>query len=543
MIAYLFRLNLKEETEQIMQLSILLDALDVIESPEQLDQEITQVAYHSGKVEEGALFVCIKGYKTDGHQFAKQAVEKGAVALVVEEKQAGIDVPQYVVKDTRKALATLGDVYYNHPSKDLNLIGITATNGKTSTSFMTNAILEANRWKTGLIGTVMVKFGGTLVPSVLTTPESLDLHGYFAQMREEEISHVTMEVSSSALELSRVGDVDFNIVALNNISREHTNLHGSFENYYDAKASLIRNASPNEFAVLNLDDDYSARLINETEATVVTYGIDKADGHLLGKNIDLSTGRAQFTVEILKGFSTVDGKRVEPTEFDVTVSVAGYHSVYNAMTAISIGLISGVSIETIQEGIKNFKGVERRFQFIYEGDFKIVDDHFANAGNVDVTLDTLTRMDYNNLHIVNAIRGQRGVDTNEDIAKTLVKWAPKLNLKDIVVSLSESHVGEKDKVLPEEEEAFKEIIQGAGIDIEWHKELPEALASVLDQVEEGDLVLLAGAQGMDFGAKYILNQLVEKRPELDREAVLAPLSERVAGIDESFLKRDESNDA
>lgn len=520
-----------------MRLSMLLDAIDIKESTENTDVEISTIAYHSGKVEKGSLFVCIKGYKTDGHHFAKQAVEMGASALIVERFQPELDVPQYLVENSRIALAALGDKYYGCPSKDLNLIGITATNGKTSTSFMTNAIFEANKWKTGLIGTVMVKYGDTLVPSILTTPESLDLHGYFARMRSEDISHVTMEVSSSALELSRVGNVDFNIVALNNISPEHINLHGSFEEYYNAKASLIRDAAANEYAVLNLDDEYSARLLDETKATAVTYGIEQNEGHLTCKNVDLSSGRATFTVEITKPFSTVNGNRVEPTSFDISLSVAGFHSVYNSMAAITIGLISGVSIETIQKGIQSFQGVERRFQFIYEGDFKIVDDHFANAGNVDVTLDTLTRMDFNQVHIVNAIRGSRGVDTNRDIAETLVKWAPKLNLKNVILSLSETHVVEKDQVMPEELAVFEKKMEEAGIEIELYKEMPDALESSLKKAQKGDLILLAGAQGMDFGAKYILNRLVEIRPDLDKETVLEPLKERVAGIDESFLNR------
>lgn len=524
----------------MIQLSTLLDAIEVKESKNHQDQMISEVAYHSEAVKKDTLFVCIRGYKTDGHQFAPQAVESGASALIVEEFLPELNVAQYVVEDTRQALAALGDQYYGHPSKELNIIGITATNGKTSTSFMTNAILEENQWRTGLMGTVMVKFGDTLIPSVLTTPESLDLHAYFAQMRDQQISHVTMEVSSSALDLKRVGNVDFNIVALNNISREHIDLHGSFEEYYNAKASLIREATEDEFAVLNLDDKYSASLVNETKAATVTYGIDSEEGHLHCTDIDLSTGRGNFTVEIKRPIKTVEGQTIYPTSFDVSLSVAGYHSVYNAMTAIAIGLISGVSISTIQTGIKNFKGVERRFQFIYEDDFKIVDDHFANAGNIDVTLETLTKMDYNNLHLVYAIRGSRGVTTNLENAEALAKWIPELGLKKVIVSLSESHVTEKDIVTPEELDAFNKTMEKAGVEVELHHEMPDALQSSLNQAEENDVIVIGGAQGMDFGAKYILNQLVEMKPELDAKEVLAPLEERVAGIDESFLNKDDA---
>lgn len=521
-----------------MRLSELLESITVIDSINQNDVEIDKIAYHSGEVESGTLFVCIRGYQTDGHEYAAKAVEQGAAALIVERFIPDLDVPQYKVESSRQALAALGDRYYDHPSKDFTVIGITATNGKTSTSFMTNAILEENKLNTGLIGTVMVKYGKTVVPSVLTTPESLDLHGYFAKMRQENISHVTMEVSSSALDLSRVGNVDFDIVALNNISREHIDLHGSFEEYYNAKASLIREAGAGQFAVLNLDDDYSASLISQTEASVVTYGLKDDSGHLYCSDLDIASGRGSFTVEVRKPFKTITGRTIEQTSFRIDLSVAGYHSVYNAMAAVTIGLISGVNIKTIQSGISNFKGVERRFQFIYENDFKIVDDHFANAGNIDVTLETLTKMDYKTLHIVYAIRGSRGVTTNRENAEALAKWAPKLGLEKVIVSLSESHVIDKDDVLPEELEAFKEEMDKVGVAIELHKEMPDALRSSLKQVEKGDVILLGGAQGMDFGAKYILHQLVEMRPELDKESVLKPLTQRVAGIDESFLDKE-----
>lgn len=522
-----------------MKVSALLEVVEIKDTKNSEDNEISTIAYHSKDVQNNSMFVCIRGYQTDGHEYAQEAVNNGAVALIVEQFVPDLNVPQYLVEDSRKALAALGDRYYNHPSQSMIIVGITATNGKTSTSFMTNAILEENKWKTGLIGTVMVKYGDTLVPSVLTTPESLDLHGYFNKMREENISHVTMEVSSSALDLSRVGNVSFDIVALNNISREHIDLHGSFEEYYNAKASLIRDARADQFAVLNLDDHHSASLESETEASVVTYGIDNGTGNLHCKKIDLSTGRGNFTVDINKPFKTIEGETVEKTSFEVNLSVAGYHSVYNAMAAITIGLISGVSIETIQSGIESFKGVERRFQFIYENDFKIVDDHFANAGNIDVTLETLTKMDYKNLHIVYAIRGNRGVTTNRENAVTLAKWVPELGIKKVIVSLSESHVVDKDNVLPEELEAFKEEMDKVGVEIELHNEMPDALESSLDQVETGDVILIGGAQGMDFGAKYILNLLVEKRPDLNEHEVLAPLEERIAGIDESFLNKNQ----
>ncbi|MGI8313689.1 Mur ligase family protein [Halobacillus mangrovi] len=511
-------------------LNELLKSIHVLEAWNKKNLDITGLAYNSRSVQPGNVFVCIKGFKTDGHTYIAEAVSNGAVAIVVEDYQdEWKETPQYKVADSRKALAALSDAFYNHPSQALKTIGITATNGKTSTSFMTNAILEQHGLKTGLIGTVVVKYGDYSEPTKLTTPESLDLHHYFAQMRDQDVSHVTMEVSSSALDLSRVGSVDFDIVTLNNISREHIDLHGSFEEYFNSKASLIRNAGPDKWAILNLDDEYSASLVDETKAKLLTFSVETGDGDLICKDLDLSTGRAKFTVEIRKPF-TVGSTTYEPMEFDIALSTPGYHSVYNSMVAIAAGLLNEVPITTIQEGLKAFGGVERRFEMVFEEDFKILDDHFANYGNINVTLSTLQQMDYANLKLVYAIRGSRGVTVNRENAQAIKEWAPKLGLTEVIATLSQSHVTEKDEVQEEEVRVFQEMMDEAGIKVDLYKELDDAIHHALSEVNTDDVVLLAGCQGMDPGAKIALEQLNKARPEMDEEKLFKPLKNRVAGI-------------
>lgn len=513
----------------MVKLNELLKSIEILEAWNEKDIDIKGIAYHSKKVTPGDLFVCIKGYKTDGHRYVFEAVSNGASAIVVEDFQEGWDIPQYRVKDSRQVLAAISSEFYGNPSKDMKVIGITATNGKTTTAFITNAILENHGLKTGLIGTVMVKIGNSSIPSKLTTPESLDLHHYFAEMKSRDVSHVTMEVSSSALELNRVGNVDFDIVSLNNISREHIDLHGSFEQYFNSKASLIRNAGPDKWAILNLDCPYSASLVNETKAQVLTFGIENSNGHLLCRDLDLSTGRAQFTVEIRKPFK-VGEIEYKPSEFYVELSVPGYHSVYNSMVAIMISMLNGIPIETIQESLRTFVGVERRFEFIFEHDFKIVDDHFANAENINVTLRTLDFMDYEKLNLVYAIRGKRGTTVNRENAETIVKWASKLGITEIIATLSQSHVTEKDEVTKEELDVFLEVVSDAGIKIHLYEELPDAISHALSNAEPGDVVLLSGCQGMDYGAQIALEQVYKARPDMDKEQLFKPLENRVAGI-------------
>jgi UDP-N-acetylmuramoyl-L-alanyl-D-glutamate--2,6-diaminopimelate ligase len=489
-----------------MQLQDLLNVLEVKNGPIIDNPEINGIAYHSGKVSADYLFVSIRGYKTDGHRYIASAIEKGAAAVVVEEIQEHVNIPQILVKDSRKALALLGDVFFQHPSRKMNLIGITATNGKTTTSYMVDAILEKEIFRTGLIGTVSIKYGDKVIPSELTTPESLDLHYYFNEMVHDDVSHVTMEVSSSALELNRVYGVDYDIVSLNNISLEHIDSHGSFERYFEVKSSLITNAKESSVAVLNLDDTYSASLVEKTKAKVITFGLENENGHIHCRNLDLSTGRASFIFEVKEAIQT-EQRLIEPGEFHVELAVPGLHSVYNAMVAITIGLVNGISIPSIQDTLKNFKGVERRFEFIYEKDFKIIDDHFANPGNINVTMQTIQFMDFNKLHLLYAIRGQRGPDINRENAEALAKWLHDLNINEISATKSISHTTDKDKVTDEEVQAFISVMEKENIKINLFDELPDATKQVVDDAKDEDVVLLAGCQGMDLAKNIVLTQV------------------------------------
>ncbi len=347
-------------------------------------------------------------------------------------------------------------------------------------------------------------------------------------MVEKNVTHATMEVSSSALELNRTGAVDFDITALNNISREHIDSHGSFENYYNFKAGLIRNIKNDGTVVLNLDDSYSSRLQSETKAKVITYGVENKSGHLTVSNLDLSTGRAKYTLNISKELPT--STKYTETSFDIELSIPGYHCVYNSLSAIAIALACGIPTDVIQKGIKAFKGIERRFEFIFEDDFKIFDDHFANAGNIDVTLETLDFMKYNNLNLVYAIRGNRGVTVNKENAETIVKWASKIGLTEITATTPKSHVTWKDEVSKEELDVFYQIMNEANIKVHFYEELPEAIEYALDHVKTDDVILLAGCQGMDYGCNIALNKIEKLRPELDREKLRAPLKYRVAGL-------------
>lgn len=516
----------------MMDVASLLKGIEILEENRPLshDHNIQGIAYHSAKVKEGDLFFCIKGYKTDGHKYLLDAKNKGAVGAVVESIQDNIDIPQYLVSDARHSLALCACNFYNHPSKFMKMIGITATNGKTTTAFMIDNILENNNFKTGLVGTVLIKVGDEQIASDLTTPESLDLQNYIYRMKENGLTHVTMEVSSSAIELDRIAGIDYDIVIFNNISREHIDLHETFENYVALKSSLITNAKKGSWAILNMDCEEAASLINKTEANVLTYGVNNDNAMILCKNLDLSSGRGKFTVEISKPFS-INGHLYMNQSFEIFLSVPGYHSVYNAMAAIAAALICKVPIAVIQESFLNFKGVERRFEFIYENDFKIIDDHFANAGNIDVTMETLNFMEYNKLHLVYAIRGSRGPIVNKENAQAIVTWAKKLNLSEIIATKSADYTTEKDIVTDEEEAVFRDIINGSKLKLELYENLSDAIGEALNRAKEDDVILLAGCQGMDYGASIALKKLKIMNPSISEDELFEPLKHRVCGIE------------
>ncbi len=516
-----------------MQLNELLKVIEILEYPKVNFNElqpINKIAYHSANVEAGDLFVAIKGYVTDGHKYLDNAYKNGAVVAVVEYLQPEIAIPQFQVKDGRLALAKLANCFYNYPSFDMTVVGITASNGKTTCSYMTDAIFKAHGAKTGMIGTVVIKADDEEIPANLTTPESLDLQRHLFRMREKHCEYVTMEISSSSLETKRSYGTHFAIAAFNNITREHIDVHGTFEQYLAVKSSLIENLGADSYAILNLDCPEVASLVDRTLATTITYGVNNKSGNLVCQNLDLSSGRAKFIVEVSKPFK-VGNNYWENLHLPIELEIPGYHSVINAMSAIAIGLACNVPLPAIQKSFSLFKGVERRFEFIYEKDFIIIDDHFANAGNIDVTLETLKFMKYRKLILVYAIRGSRGPIVNKENADAIVKWSNKLGFDHLIVTRSIGHTISKDYTTKAEEEALTNTLKAANLDYSIHDSLICAIKEALTNVKPGDIILLAGAQGMDYGANVILNMLAQDQDEFQRLKTLLPLTKRVCGME------------
>lgn len=520
-----------------MKIKDLIKGLDILQMKNyKEDINIEGISFHSQRVKENFLYVAIKGYLVDGHTFINDAIDKGARVILVEDfVKTRQDICQIKLINTRVALSKVSSNFYSNPSSKIKTIGITATNGKTTTSFLLDEIYKLAGYKTGLIGSVISKIKDEVKLSLLTTPESLELQELFYKMTEENLDRALMEVSSSALELYRVNDIDFDIVSFNNFTREHIDQHGTYENYWQVKSSLIKNAKEDSLAILNLDNERIRTLINQTKARVVDFSINTDLGRIVCTNLKLVHGRARFTVKIKEDIPLKDFT-IKKTSFDVDLKIPGYHSVENAMCAIVIALADKIPLDIIKQGLSDFGGVERRFEFIYERDFTIIDDHFANIKNINSTLETLTDMDKNKVIIIYAIRGNRGVTVNRENAEALLAWKDKLGINSIIATKSIGAVGDKDRVSKDEEEVFKEVLDKSDLSYTIYDSLEDAISMGLSQAEPHDLVLLAGCQGMDHGGRVALNYLYLKNPSLDKNDLFKPLLKRLS---ESDLKGEE----
>lgn len=493
-----------------MKLGKILNNVSIIEANFEINKEedINSIAFHTDDVAKGGIFVAIKGYVTDGHKFIKKAKELGAKIAIVEDF-SDEDIRQIKVENSRIALADMARNFYEDPTKKMNVVGITATNGKTTTAFMLDSILKEDGRKTGIIGTVLTRYDDVKIPSVLTTPESLTLQSYFRDMLDKNISDVTMEVSSSAQELFRNKNIDFDIVTFNNLGREHIDQHGSFENYFRFKSRLIRHAKEDAIAILNADDEKIYSLKDKTKAHVFTFSLENNESDFGIENLDLSSGKGKFTFKINRDLNIKD-RIIKKSDFDIDLGSVGYSSVMNSLVAIIVSLVLGIEKETIKKALKDFKGVERRFELIFDEEFKILDDHFANEKNIDATMETLKEMDYENLNILYAIRGKRGVEVNREITERLVKWIKILKPKSLSATLSKDTVKEKDRVTDEELKVFKDILEKNNIRCKIYDSLEEAINKSIDLMEKDDVLLLAGCQGMDKGAGFVKDKLLRE---------------------------------
>jgi UDP-N-acetylmuramoyl-L-alanyl-D-glutamate--2,6-diaminopimelate ligase len=338
------------------------------------DPEIRGVAYDSRRVNPGDLFVCVAGFKRDGRRFLADAVARGAVAALVEpapDAEPGAvspDLPTLVVPSARRAMALAAAAFHDHPSRRLCLVGVTGTNGKTTTTHLIESLFRAVGQGTGVIGTLGARIRDRALPEGRTTPEAPDLQSLIGQMVAEDVAAVTMEVSSHALVLGRTLGCEYDFGVFTNLTQDHLDFHETFEDYFDAKATLFRDypkhSAKHFTGIINLDDPWGARLAALCAGDVLTYGIESA-AHIRAAEIRATPAGIEFRV-------SVAGAPARP----VRLRLGGHFNVYNALAAMGVGVGAGIPWETIVAGLEGVPGVPGRFEAVDAGqNFAVLVDY------------------------------------------------------------------------------------------------------------------------------------------------------------------------
>jgi UDP-N-acetylmuramoyl-L-alanyl-D-glutamate--2,6-diaminopimelate ligase len=441
-----------------MDLERLVSALEPLEVLGAPSVEVHDLAYDARAVSAGALFFAVSGERADGHDFAREAVERGAVALVVE-RSLDLPVPQVVVRDSRAAMAPAADAFFGEPTSELEVVGVTGTSGKTTTSFLLFAILAAAGRRPGLLGTVEARIGGERRGVVRTTPEAIDLQRLFREMLEAGDRSCAMEASSHASVLHRLDQVRFRVLVFTNLSQDHLDFHGDMESYFEAKLRLFR-AEPQPVAVVNVGDDYGRRLAEELPAAI-TFSADDA--------------------------SALDG---------IELRLRGRFNVENALGALGAARALGIDDDGIRRGLESVRGVPGRFESVDAGQpFHVIVDYAHKP-------DALEKV----LHAARELAGGKqmicvvGAGGDRDRGKRALMGRLASALADVAIVTSDNPRSE------DPEEIAAEVASGAGGDVEIELDRAAAIGRAIELARPGDVVLIVGKgaeQGQEFSDRTV----------------------------------------
>ncbi|WKV09383.1 UDP-N-acetylmuramoyl-L-alanyl-D-glutamate--2,6-diaminopimelate ligase [Thermoanaerobacterium sp. CMT5567-10] len=434
-----------------------------------VDVDIRGICYDSRNSKDGSMFVAIKGFKSDGADYIGDAIERGAVAVLVDgEISIDKDITLIKVENTRKSLAKIASNYYGDPSKQLFLIGVTGTNGKTSVTYMIKSILESQNNKVGLIGTIQNMIGDKVYPTERTTPESLDLQRYLRLMVDEGVKYVVMEVSSHSLALNRVDECDFDIAVFTNLTQDHLDFHKTMDDYANAKAKLFRMAKI--ACVINIDDDYSSLIIENSNAKVVTYGI-KDYAYIMAKDIKNDIKGAKYTVQI------------EDIKSDIALKIPGLFSVYNSLAAISVAFILGIPLQSVKMALKDVK-IKGRFEVLdIDAPYNVVIDYAHTPDGLENLMKAFGEYDTGRKILLFGCGGDRDKGKRPKMGEVAGRYA------DFVIITSDNPRSEDPmKIISEIEAGIKNTKCPYKI-IENRK---EAIKYALSIAKDNDIVILAG---------------------------------------------------
>lgn len=445
------------------------------------DIEIEGIAYNSQKVERKYLFVAIEGFKTDGHKYIASAIENGAAAVVVQKKVEGIPagVPVLEVSNSREALAKLACNFYGDPSSKLNLIGITGTNGKTTTTYLTRAIFEEIGHKVGIIGTIGNLIGDKMIDTNTTTPESLELQESFCSMLDNDVDTAVMEVSSHALDLNRVDYSDFKVGVFTNLSVDHLDYHKTIDNYLEAKKKLFYRTS--EFNVINGDDPYGEKIIEEIKSLdtpLLTYGIDSEEYDLYATDIEMKPEGVSYKMHTPMG------------SINIELNIPGLFSVYNSLAAASIAYASAYSgrvkltLKDIKSGLEKLSGVKGRFEVVPTGkDFSVIIDFAHTPDALEKVLKSVKEFAKGRIVALFGAGGDRDSSKRAPMGEIAAKYA------DFCVVTSDNPRTEDPAKIIED---VLEGVKREGAEYVAIVDRKEAIEYAVKNAKPDDIILLAG---------------------------------------------------
>ncbi|MDQ3916825.1 MAG: UDP-N-acetylmuramoyl-L-alanyl-D-glutamate--2,6-diaminopimelate ligase [Actinomycetota bacterium] len=444
---------------------------------------VTGLAYDSNGVARGDLFFCITGTKVDGHDYAPAAAASGAAALVAE-RPVDVPLPTALVTDGRRAMGRIASAFFGKPSEKLLLLGVTGTNGKTTTAFLIDAILRADGRTTGLVGTIETRVAGAARPGVRTTPESLDLHRLFAEMVEARCDSVAMEVTSHALALHRVEGVRLAAAAFTNLTQDHLDFHGGMEDYFEAKRALFTGDRLERGAV-NVDEVYGRKLLGATDVPCIGFGT-APEADVRATDVELGVAGSSFRMVTPKG------------DVSVSSSLAGSFNVSNCLAAAATCLQAGIGLDAIERGLSSGVAVPGRFEAVDEGQaFSVIVDYAHTPDSLDNVLRAARGLAERSGGRVVAVFGCGG---DRDRGKRPLMGAVAARLADAVVVTSDNPRSEDPAAIIDEilEGVVAERAEGADAVFVDRR---EAIGFAVRAARRGDVVVVAG-KGHETGQEF-----------------------------------------
>ncbi len=456
-----------------MRIKDLIHGLEILEICGDLEKEVRGISYDSRRLKAGELFVALKGSYLDGHNFIKDALTKGASALVLEYiPDINLAVPIIKVKNSRKALSQLAINFFNPCFEKMNIIGITGTNGKTTTSYLIESILKSAHKEVGVIGTVNYRFCGKEFRANVTTPESLELMQMLREMSENGVDYVVMEVSSHSLAQGRVNGCPFRIAVFTNITRDHLDYHGSIQEYFNAKKRLFLEYSP-DFCVINSDDPFGKILISEIKnSSVLSYGLESGD--VCAKNIQIDKSGIKAELLLPNNKSLI-----------IHSPLLGRFNLYNILASVAVSYCLDIELSYIQEGINRVNRVPGRMELIKNGNSPFVIVDYAHTPDALLkVLETLRSVFDKKIITVFGCGGDRDKGKREDMGKIAALHS------DVVIITSDNPRSEDPlSIMRQIEKGVKEIRDSCYF-LEVKRE--EAIKKAIEIAQEQDVVFIAG---------------------------------------------------